>query len=155
MIMLAELSRTHVAVSLGGRQTGDVDRSSSIQRFVSWHRKSKALLECGERDRSFEARTKLGTCSQSRTNGQIQTIDFISAGPWHSGVCKTENPARAQWHKTVLACTIDMMTRESRKKRTAARIIVAQATAQRHCLLIGHGKGQETRGDDKRQRQGC
>ena len=82
------------------------------------------------------------------------TKDFISAGPWHSGVCKTENPARAQWHKTGLACMIDM-TRESRRKRTAARIIVARATVSKIAYERDTAERQETRGDDKRQRQGC
>lgn len=105
MIMLAELSRTHVAVSPGRHQTGAVDRSSSIHcMFHGTENVSLFRMWPERQELQGPDEAKHSTCSQSRTNGQIQTIDFISAGPWHSGVCKAENPARAQWYKTVLGC---------------------------------------------------
>ena len=38
-------------------------------------------------------------------------------------MCETENPARAQWYKTVLACKIDDDNRVKEKKDESNKIV--------------------------------
>jgi len=62
-------------------------------------------------------------------------------------VCETENPARAQWYKTVLACKIDDDNRVKEKKDDSNKI-VARTTGGATSDAYRHG------GRDKKQERG-